>query len=350
MTGKKHSFLKTAMIIVIIATLNLVGISYGFWSDRLTSEVTTKTGSVRLSVSDPELVEVSDGFTEIEAELNDDDEENAIEVKGFLERNSEGNVVGDIWFSYNVENMGSLPITFNEIEYDSELPEEIFSFDIGTEKTLILPDSSSTDTIGIHIDTTEIDPEEIEKAIKEIEEEIEKEVRKEIKKEVKGSRADDNESEDSEPDESQTYKFNLVITYGIASWTDEINIEVSIKVAKPAASAIPGARLKAVPIELPGNPLPDTTPQEDGQGDAAPPDGTPAGDETTGGNDTQAPAGDEKTGEDGDPAAVDDEAKGGDDEPASGGGETKGGDDEPADSGDEAGGSDTPADEPQPES
>ena len=187
------------MIIVLIMTMNLVGISYGYWQDNPASIITSYTGYIELSFKD-ELKISSDEFDATSARLVGSKGSKVIEIDGTIERDIEGSAKGELLLEYIVENNGSLPVKLDEIQIEDSQMEWVtvegpYIRDIGSKDSL-------TDSVTIEVDVPA----------------------------AADSQGDDIESDGLE-DTSDEYEFEIVFIYKISSWTDKLTIKGAIEVA-----------------------------------------------------------------------------------------------------------------------
>jgi hypothetical protein len=191
--------LRITMIIVLIMTMNLVGISYGYWQDNPASIITSYTGYIELSFKD-ELKISSDEFDATSARLVGSKGSKVIEIDGTIERDIEGSAKGELLLEYIVENNGSLPVKLDEIQIEDSQMEWVtvegpYIRDIGSKDSL-------TDSVTIKVDVPA----------------------------AADSQGDDIESDGLE-DTSDEYEFEIVFIYKISSWTDKLTIKGTIEVA-----------------------------------------------------------------------------------------------------------------------
>ena len=198
MTSKKNSLLKPAMIITLIAALNLLGISYGYWQDSLIGLLKAQTGYIDLRFEDGVKIEdesEEEGvFSEPSAKLEDDNK--TIKVTGNIEKGKDGTLV----IEYSVFNHGSLPVIFDKIQVKNLQKEGVTVTE--PNQLGIDPGIGLSDSITIEIDAPKADE----------------------------TQGDDIESNIIEEDTSDAYEFGIVIPYSIESWKDELYIDVNIGV------------------------------------------------------------------------------------------------------------------------
>jgi hypothetical protein len=210
--------LKITMLITLIMILNIFGVSYGYWQDRFTSKITAQTGYIELSFEkeqEPKVTKKSEAFSGLRAELEDDDK--TITVTGEIKDGEDG----EFELGYSVFNHGSLPVEFDGIQIENLQMEGVTAGE--PEGLDIKPGYSVSDSIVISIDTSEIDY----------------------------SSADDFESEDVEGS-TDIYKFEIVLTYKIGSWTEDLIISGEIEVVPSFAVTtliVPMPAMPSVPVQ-----------------------------------------------------------------------------------------------------
>lgn len=116
MARKRRSMIKPTLFITLIATMNLIGISYGHWQDSLTSEMRISTGNIRPYFYDKVEVEKVGDIIITDEETGDD----YVWLAGEIESGK----TGMLEFNYTVMNDGSVPIKFDDKafkEYNQQL-------------------------------------------------------------------------------------------------------------------------------------------------------------------------------------------------------------------------------------
>lgn len=151
---RKHSMVKVTMFITIIITLNLMGISYGYWRDGLTSETTAYTGTTKTDFYGKVKVKDSGGFNESKASLKPDKNSQGMYVKltGDIEKGRRGKLKLD----YKVINNGSIPIEF-DAEAFAELNNQLDGIKIhkGPSKKIINPNDHPSDSMILQVNAPE---------------------------------------------------------------------------------------------------------------------------------------------------------------------------------------------------
>lgn len=112
MARKKHSIMNTTIFIVLIITMNLLGISYGYWQDGLASTMQFSTGYIEPVFLDEVKVKRSEDMnkSKVSLKMNKRTENNFIKLTGEIDRGKRGKLT----LYYTVINNGSLPIKFDD--------------------------------------------------------------------------------------------------------------------------------------------------------------------------------------------------------------------------------------------
>ncbi len=112
MAKRKHSMAKATIFITIIVTMNIVGISYGYWQEGLKSEIQIRTGNIATDFYQKVKLKKSGDLRKSRAVLKIDKETDRklVKVSGEIESGRRGRLTLD----YRVINTGSIPIEFDE--------------------------------------------------------------------------------------------------------------------------------------------------------------------------------------------------------------------------------------------